>query len=367
MVDFNYHQWTDPNYRNNAILFNGEPIAHLPTARLFAYAKHFDANPMGLEWVDDQTCVFVFSSRKDAREAFPRLTKPSPTTGANLTSVDSAFEDVAMTIDDPVDPDYTFARPFPVALWPPEERINQTLGKGHGLKGSIRMRWARVDDIKKKGAKRASQFYKKHGSNAGKELFNGRDLPPAQTAKRKRQDQEVDEEERRRELDKELDDFLAGDDVEDGARSSRKRTRYRSRSRSPSRTSSSNDPPASPPSKMRSDYIAQDGRTLLERTSLLRYHAQVSDPLDEPPDLASRLMAPLPRRRRRGGRGRSGPTDGEIELDVETLARVRSTRDRHEWDGGGRERRTRERRGERPKKTQQQLDDELDAFLNGKD
>ena len=327
---------------------------------------------MGLEWVDDQTCVFVFPSRKDARDAFSRLTKPPTTTGANPAYVDSTSEDVApMTINDPVDPDYTLARPFPVVLWPPEERINQTLGKGRGLKGSIRMRWARVDDIKKKGAKRASQFYRKHGSNAGKELFNGRDLPPAQPVKRKRQDQEVDEDTRRRELDKELDDFLAGDDLEDGVRDSRKRTRYRSRSRSPSRTSSSNGPAASPPSKMRSDYIARDGRTLLERTSLLQYHAQASDPLNDTPDLASRLMAPLPRRRRRGGRGRSGPTIGEIESDIETLAR--STGDRHEWDGGGRNTRERrrtkigERRGERPKKTQQQLDDELDAFLNGKD
>jgi hypothetical protein len=120
---------------------------------------------------------FCFSSKKDAREAFTKLTKP---VAPSISPVaESSLDDVApMTVDDPVDPDYTSARPFPVALWPPEERINQSLGQGQGLKGPIRMRWARVDDVKKKGAKRASQFYRKHGSKAGKELFNGRDLPP---------------------------------------------------------------------------------------------------------------------------------------------------------------------------------------------
>lgn len=369
--------FTDTTYRNNAILFNGETISHLPTARLFAYATHFDAHPMGLEWVDDQTCVLVFDSKKDAREAFIKLTKPVavPAAESNLDEV------VPMTVDDPVDPDYTSARPFPVALWPPEERINQSLGQGQGLKGPIRMRWARADDVKKQGAQRASKFYKKHGLKAGKELFNGRDLPPSQSSKRRRRDFSVDEERRRKELDRELDEFLAEDgvvpDVEDRDGRRRKRTRYRSRSRSPSRTPSSHGRrPLSPPSKMRSDYIGNDGRTLLERTSLLRYHPLGSDPLGDDGSDAARLILPLPRRQR-GGRGRR---NGELVKDVDSLFledRIHSASedghrlgrwdDSHERSRRGPRRERRQRGGERPVKTQQELDDELDAFLNSRD
>lgn len=374
-------QKVDPNYRSNAILFTGEPISNLRTARLFAYATHFDAHPMGLEWVDDKTCVFVFSSKKDAKEAFSKLTKPTPASTSNaLTST----EDVApMALDDPVDVDFISAKPFPVALWPPEERINSTLGKGQGLKGPIRMRWAKVDDIKQKGARDASQFYKKHGKSAGKELFNGRELPPASEpmpGKRKREfDEEEENERRRQELDRELDDFLREDDDEESEEGDRrrKRTRRLQKSASPLYEADARPTrPASPPSKMRSDYISRDGRTLLERTSVLRRYAAASDPLDEAPGLASRLTAPLPRRavgRRRGGRdddGRNRVGDHIRSSDYEGSGSDREMTRRR----GGRKEDDRRSRGggggrpvERPKKTQQELDDELDAFLNAKD
>ncbi|KAF8164852.1 hypothetical protein B0H34DRAFT_648482 [Crassisporium funariophilum] len=301
-------------FRPNALLLTGTPISHLPTARIFAYATHFDAHPMGLEWVDDITCVLVFESTKSARSAFALLQK-------------SAAE--APDMDE-----YVAARPIPVALWPADERISQTLGVGKetGLKGTIRMRWARGEDVKKKGAKRESEFYKKHGQTAGKELFNGRDLPPT---KRRRREDSDDDDRRRAELDNELDEFLAEDDDNERKATSEE-----------VEEDVLPDVPASPPSKMRSDYIGNDGRTLLERTSLIRVHP--SDPLS----LASRLTAPLPRRARhregrngdkcrRGGRGGGGERT-----------------DRPPRGGGG---------GDRPRKTQQELDDELDAFLNSHD
>lgn len=312
----------------------GPPIAHLPTARIFAYSTHFDAHPMGLEWIDDNTCVLVFESIKMAREGFSCLQK-------------SASE--APDMDDLIT-----ARPIPMALWPPEERINQTLGKGQGLKGTIRMRWAKAEDVKKKGAKNESQFYKRHGRSAGKELFNGRDLPPP---KRRRADSQ-DDERQKAELDDELDQFLAEDDDEE----------------MPTKEDDESDVPASPPSKMRSDYIAKDGRTLLERTSLIRLHSS-----NDFPDLASRLTAPLPRR----ARGANGvpenssersrfPTSGRLEWGYDDGRRSRRGRDfelfgrsdgqtrkrRREWERAG---------GERPRKTQQELDDELDAFLKSQD
>jgi len=332
----------DLAYRPNALLMTGSPIAHLPTARIFAYSTHFDAHPMGLEWVDDNTCVLVFESIKTAREAFNRLQK-------------SASEAPDME-------DLITAKPIPIAFWPPEERINQTLGKGQGLKGTIRMRWAKADDVKKKGAKKESQFYKRHGRTAGKELFNGRDLPPP---KRRRRDDSQDDERQKAELDNQLDQFLAEDDE------------------MPTNEDAEPDIPASPPSKMRSDYIAKDGRTLLERTSLIRLHS------NELPDLASRLTAPLPRRARGGANGltpenlgdrllpptserlewghdeRRRPPRGRNERDLEFL----SGKQRRRGHGGGDWEERPERAGgeQRPRKTQQQLDDELDAFLKSHD
>ena len=338
----------DLAYRPNALFMTGPPIAHLPTARIFAYSTHFDAHPMGLEWVDDNTCVLVFESIKTAREAFSRLQK-------------SASEAPDME-------DLIAAKPIPIAFWPAEERINQTLGKGQGLKGTIRMRWAKADDVKKKGAKKESQFYKRHGRTAGKELFNGRDLPPP---KRRRRDDSQDDERQKAELDDQLDQFLAEDDE------------------MPTNEEVQPDIPASPPSKMRSDYIAKDGRTLLERTSLIRIHSS-----SEHSDLASRLTAPLPRRARGGANGptpensdeRWGPATSErVEWghneerrssrgwngrDSELLSgsdgHLRRRR-RRERGGGERERPERIGGGERPRKTQQQLDDELDAFLRSHD
>ncbi|KAF9480242.1 hypothetical protein BDN70DRAFT_877868 [Pholiota conissans] len=337
-------------YRTNAILLNGSPIAHLPTARIFAYATHFDAHPMGLEWVDDNTCVLVFESKRDAQVAFTRLQKLSE--------------------EEPDMEEFLTGKPFPVALWPPEERINEELGQGQGLKGTIRMRWAKVDDVKKKGAMKESKFYQKHGSTAGKELFEGRDLPPT---KRRRRDPHEDDEIRKAQLDDELDQFLAESDTEE-----------KKDEEVPELF------PSPPPSRMRSDYIASDGRTLLERTSALRMHLT-----DESPDLASRLNQPR-QRRSRGGRGRhsNGDSNSTFGVKMDNLSdRIQTSfSERLEWgpdpepshrsengrrrDRGlringasdaGRSRRSEHpvRTAERPRKTQQELDDELDAFRIG--
>lgn len=280
----------DPTLRPNAILFNGPPISHLPTGRLFAYATHFDAHPLGLEWVSDDTCVFVFASKAAARAAQRDLQKS--------------------TTEEPDAESFVAAKPIPLTLWPPEHRINATLGKGEGLKGVIRMRRAKVDDVKKKGAKKESDFYKKYGETAGKEIGGERNEGPV---KRMRMDPE-DALRTAQQLDDDLDNFLAEDDPEPEA-------------------------PASPPSKMYSDQIANNGRTLLERTSIV--------------DLSSRITARLPRRVR--------------EKESALGARLSSRRSRDHTPkegraGGGRERK--ERTAERPKKSQQDLDDELEAFLS---
>lgn len=293
-------------YRPNAILFQGPPICHLPTGRLFAYATHFDAHPLAIEWISDNTFNFVFESKTAARNAQQHLQK---------------------SLTEEIDEEgFVTAKSIPVTLWPPEQRINATLGKGEGLKGVIRMRWAKKDDVKKKGAKKQSDFYKKYGNTAGKEVVGDERNEAAGLKRQRRDDGEVDEVYRKSQLDDDLDAFLAEGDEEP-----------------------THEEPPSPPSKMYSDYISSDGRTLLERTSLIRVH---------PADLASRITAPLPHRAREkestlGSRLSSSPW--------ENPRRSRDASASAESKGG------RGRRGNRPKKSQQDLDDELENFLKERD
>ncbi|KAJ7499384.1 hypothetical protein FB451DRAFT_1205262 [Mycena latifolia] len=322
----------DIGYRGNALLLHGSPIANLPTASLFAYATHFDAHPLGLEWVDDERCVFVFESKADARAAYKFLQK-------HIT-------------EEPDVEGYITAKPIPVAIWPPEERINNSLGKGQGLKGTIRMRWAKNDDVKKRGAKKDSQFYKKHGWTAGKEQFDDGTAPTP--PKRQRRGSSGQDEIEKAALDAELDEFIrAEDDPEPEPEPA---------------------VPSSPQSKMRSDYISTDGRTLLERTSVMRAR---------PDTLEARLTAPLPRRARPRGtmyadiledsRKEDMPEWGRDERDVQ-WGRSREPRNNGRSNGtrrdtGRRNGRGGERRGrnERPALTHEDLDAELDAFLEAKD
>ncbi|THV00577.1 hypothetical protein K435DRAFT_657011 [Dendrothele bispora CBS 962.96] len=293
----------------NALFLTGTPVSHLPTARIFAYATHFEARPLGLEWVDDTTCVLVFDSTAAARAGLERLCR-------------SSEEEVDME-------GCVTAKSIPVTLWPPEERINKSLGKGEGLKGELRIRWARHDDVKKKGAKKNSEFYRKHGNMAGKETVNGRDLPNAMKRRRVNDDWKTKER-----LDDDLDQIRADAEQLD---------------EEPADT-------PSPPSKMRSDYIAADGRTLLERTSNIRLHS------DQEPDLVSRITASLPRRARHGNL--EDRLWSDRRLVVTENPRRRNDNGRNSRDGSGRNSRAGR---ERPQKTRQELDDELDAFLAQED
>ncbi|KAM6495482.1 hypothetical protein JOM56_008188 [Amanita muscaria] len=322
----------DPTIRANAILLNGPPISHLPTARLFEYAAHFDVHPLAMEWIDDTTCIFIFSSKAAARSAFYALRRPG---GGGSSSSDSM--------------ELTAAQAIPISLWPPEDRIHQSLGVGQGLKGTIDIRWARVDDKKKRGAKNDSAFYKKHGLEAGKESAGfgvvpasvaavagsgtqgslARRLGPVEDTLEERIT--MDGEEQPHELD---DGVREWDRGKPGVKSGRKRQRDDIDEFLDDDEEKRNDDQegaSSPPSKMRSDYIAQDGRTVIG---------------SKRPD---RTIAPLPRRTR-GGRGGDG--DDENRASLRTRGRRRRGRDREPASEPLR------------KKTRQELDDELDAFLN---
>ncbi|KAJ3737713.1 hypothetical protein DFJ43DRAFT_1128789 [Lentinula guzmanii] len=316
----------DPNLRPNALLLQGTPISHLPTAPL--------------EWISDTTCILVFSSRSAAQSAFRALTKSRG--------------------EEPDNEGFITSKPIPMALWPPEDRINRSLGLSDNaqdgrqspMKGLMKVRWARIDDVKKRGAMNDSEFYKKHGKMAGKEMLNGRDLPVPQN-KRRRVGRDSDgpsvgeesEDRKREQLDQDLDAFLAEGEAED-AFVLNDRDRDSIRAQSPS--------PPSPPSKMRSDYIASDGRTV------------VGTPDTDSPklDLASRLSAPLHRRGRNQNqiqRGRDGGQNSGDRLWSDEKFERTTRNGRNDRRRGRRE--GNKERENRPRKSQQELDDELDAFL----
>lgn len=341
-------------FRLNALLLNGTPIAHLPTARIFAYTTHFDIKPIGLEWIDDINCVLVFSTHKQAETAAQLLQK---------------YETEEQDAEG-----YITAKPVPVSLWPPEDVINRTLGKGEGLKGVIRMRWARQEDVKQKGAKRQSEFYRKHGENSGKEMYAGDLEPPAQRSQKKRRTDDVDDGSmaaQRRKLDEELDSFLAKDDDEAVEFQNTELLTASERKRS-SRASSAlldrvsdnvddllvgADTPTSMSSKMRSDYIDLPMRPIPATHAASPNHGgskMRADYISPPGRSLLERTAVAPVRTREGA-----------ARDASTQARPmrRLPRRREQQRDGSRK----DKREPRSHKTQQELDDELEAFLKEKD
>jgi Nuclear cap-binding protein subunit 3 len=282
----------DSTRRPNALLLHGHPIAHLPTKRIFEYVTHFGAEPLGLEWVDDTTCVLLFASSVAATTALSQLQRTSS--------------------EMPDEHGFVQAKSIPMAFWPPKERIDVSLGKGEGLKGTLLLRWAEVTDVKKRGARNRSEFYRRHGVD-GQPSGEAR-REDAQEAKRRRQE----------ELDDELDAFLREDSPDEASRS------------------------ASPPSKMRADYIEKKSRekSLLERTSQMRAYCTDDEDVDSwKKNLEFRMTSP-----REIGRPQRRPA-GE---GVRGLG----------WRGSRTEDGEMRSRQGRPRKSQQELDDELDAFLN---
>ncbi len=66
--------------RLDTLLIEGSPITQLSTSRLFAYLTHFGAQPLGLEWIDDERCKIVFADERSARFALEYLCPTSTST-----------------------------------------------------------------------------------------------------------------------------------------------------------------------------------------------------------------------------------------------------------------------------------------------
>ena len=253
---------SDEFLRPNAILLQGTPISKLPTSNVFAYVGHYDVKPIGLEWIDDTTCVLVFETNRAAAASHARL----------LRSVEEEPDVFGLSA----------AQLVPPGALPPKFKLGDdaAVEDESDLFGGIRMRWARKDDVKHKGAKSQSKFYQKHGEWAGKD---GKGFFDDQPSKRRRR--ETDEEIRAR-LDQDLEAFAAGE--------------------------------GGPSSRMRSDNMEEQERPTV---------------VIELPKPEGRRRPPHEERRNSGRRRGRGGEGGNV----------------------------------RPRKSQQELDDELDAFLRAKE
>ncbi|KAG8865191.1 hypothetical protein FRB96_000081 [Tulasnella sp. 330] len=163
----------DSFIRANAITLSGEPIGHLDTAKIFAYAAFYtESPPRALEWINDSTAVMIYTQVATARTAFQALMND-----ASAAPPEDEREQVA--------------RPIPTDLWPAQMRIDIVLKEGRvgglPLTGEIRMRWATRADVKKKGAAAESNFYKTYGEQAGRE---GRPMAGPQGGNKRRRGDE---------------------------------------------------------------------------------------------------------------------------------------------------------------------------------
>jgi len=189
--------------RLNALTFTGLPISCLKTQALFAYCSHFEATPTGLEWINDWTTVFVYPTTKAAKTALRNLRK--------------------FAAEEPDDDDFFTAKPIPIDLWPPGTRVQARLGvepspEARDMKSRINIRIARSSDTKEKGARSASEFYKKHGDTAGKEMYP-MPIPQSDSRRKRRRDDYGDEQSKRARLDAELDSLQSsphGDEEGEG-------------------------------------------------------------------------------------------------------------------------------------------------------
>jgi hypothetical protein len=122
-TDHEHFTITSSERRTNAILLEGTPIAKLPTDTIFAYATHFDAKPLSLDWIDTTTCVLVYDSESSAKGAYGLLIESSAEKPDSITGL-------------------VTAKPLPPPLWPSEQGSSTSSSEREGLEAVIRMRWA---------------------------------------------------------------------------------------------------------------------------------------------------------------------------------------------------------------------------------
>lgn len=270
-----------------------QPISKLSTEKIFEYvAMYCDEPPTsmplvlsysptsahlrtsGLEWVDDRSTVIIFDSLKVAQSSLMALAK-------------SLKDDPTASADSLI-----IAHPVPKKMWPPEAQLDHNLSRGTALSGVMRVRWARFGDRKLRDARKRSEWYQVQKDSRGRNKRSRGEDGEERWEKGMDLDAELDEMQRRRET---------GEDEDD---SSRRRAVELDE---------------------QLDALAQRGDSDEQIDRLPSSLRQRLGPKKDRP------IAPLPRRRGRGGDG--GRRDGD------------------------------EASHERPKRTQDDLDAELEAFM----
>lgn len=208
--------------RLDTLLIEGTPITQLSTSRLFAYLTHFGAQPLGLEWIDDRTCKIVFADERSARLGLEYLLPPSASDDMQQAETDLAVPlpniDTLLEYDpDSWHSEYITslvtprqAHRVPAKLYNLVERqaastelevqkqtqdavsalpddvpeiyremeeadrkkeLPREVRDLHKLRGSLWLRHAVTDvDRKESRASTRSQWYKRHGYEAGREI-----------------------------------------------------------------------------------------------------------------------------------------------------------------------------------------------------
>ena len=207
--------------RLETLLIEGLPITQLSTSRLFAYLTHYGAQPLGLEWIDDQRCKIVFADERSARlgleylcpppSAYLQVTDEQPTPLPNIETLleydpDSWHSEYITSLVLP-----RRAHRFPAKMYNHVERqaalteleerqraqeavsslpddvpeIYREMEEAdrtarlqtrevrdlHKLRSSLWLRHAVTDvDRKESRASTKSQWYKRHGFEAGREI-----------------------------------------------------------------------------------------------------------------------------------------------------------------------------------------------------
>ncbi|EJU06469.1 hypothetical protein DACRYDRAFT_113170 [Dacryopinax primogenitus] len=365
-------------HRPNALLLQGEPIAHLPTDQVFAYVATYAPTPTGLEWVDDTTCVVLFSSGTVARGAHRFLLVDPPAEG-------EAFSDPL---------ELQKAQPVPKAAWPEKARAEGAEEIRAALRGVVFVRQAKIADIKQRGARGQSRFYSTYGTQAGKEGYGRKrrreeeDEGEMSAEKRRALDEELDaylrdessEKQKRKkaEMDDQLDAYLAGDDagLVNGHRGENGEYRQGRRMPRPRREREST----------REDQAARRQHAL---DAQLDAYNEVDDVDTIPSKMRSDWTEEARAREfspeRRGGLGgrRSREEkryeDAPVAMPMREEERRGKNEELEEEEGGGRRRRGRrggrgpremrngdvpQRSNGRPRKELSELDAELEAYLN---
>jgi hypothetical protein len=123
--------------RLSALHLSGPPITQLSTSRLFALITQWGAAPLGLEWVNDSSCVVVFANAIAALSALQLVSRPSytpayPIPEARLVEAAARVQqqhERSEPVEDEIPNEFVLAlltprrtRAVPVKLYTPAER-----------------------------------------------------------------------------------------------------------------------------------------------------------------------------------------------------------------------------------------------------